>query len=173
MRTKGAKEKGKNLKLLGQIEFHSANEILLPMFEVLYPRILQDLQLCLCRVRGETHPSLTCGSTFHGGKLLGRSAHLDEDEPPASPFRLSFLSRNRRRLLMVELQLSKSSKTDSEPSLFCCWWEFGSPSVFVEGFLVFHMPSTPFCRWLSLAALSSLCEHRSLLILSAAPTFYQ
>lgn len=134
MRKKGAKEKGKNLKLLGQIEFHSANEILLPVFEVLYPRILQDLQLCLCRVRGETHPTLTCGSTFQGGKLLGRSAHLDEDEPPASPFRLSFLSRNRRRLLMVELQLSKSSKTDTEPSLFLLLVGVWVPLCLCRGF---------------------------------------
>lgn len=34
--------------------------------------------------------------------------------------------------LMVELQLSDSSKIDTEPSLSYCWWEFGSPYVFVE-----------------------------------------
>lgn len=94
VRQKRAKEKEKNLKLLGQGEFHSANEILLSVFEVLNPRMLHDLQLSLCRARGETHPNLTCGSTFQGGKLLGGNAHLNEEEPPASSLRLSFLSRN-------------------------------------------------------------------------------
>lgn len=57
LRKKGANEKGKKMKLLRQSEFHSAN-----VFVVLNPRIVHDLLLCLCRVRGETHPNLTCGS---------------------------------------------------------------------------------------------------------------
>lgn len=67
-------------------------------------------------------------------------------------------------LLMVELQLSDSSKINTQPSLFYCWWEFGSSYVFVEGFLgflVFHGSSTHFCWWLFLRTLSSLCEYRS------------